>query len=156
MLTYGRVSETGLNANYFEDYTLIDDGGGRFLALDCPEHSRLLVVVGNHFLFARGRALDLPRGATLADLVGQADPADKRALLDCELSLGKGLAGADPWRIDLSTLPFREDRQLFAASVWRFDIDGGQAFETGDEGTRVWTIHSRTLGRRELSRLFPS
>ena len=96
MLTYGRVSETGLNANYFEDYTLIDDGGGRFLALDCPEHSRLLVVVGNHFLFARGRALDLPRGATLADLVAQADPAERRALLECEFP------GARAWR---ATIP---------------------------------------------------
>lgn len=151
-----RLSETGLHANYCEDYNLIDDGGGRFLALECPEHRRLLVVVGNHFLFARGRALDLPKGATLADLVAQADPADKRTLLDCELSLGKGLAGVEPWRIDLSTLPFRQGRSLFATSAWRFDIDGGQAVETAGAETRVWTIHSRTLGRHELSRFFQS
>jgi hypothetical protein len=150
------LTETGLHANYFEDYTLVDDGGGRFLALDCPEDGRLLVVAGSRFLFTRGRALELPDGAALSDLVDEADPARKRALLDCEFSLGHGLDDDDPWQIELSTLPFREGQPLFAASSWRFELDDGQAVEATGVNMRVWTVHTCTLDRHELSRRFPS
>lgn len=146
------LSETGIHGNYFEDYTLFDDGGGRFLALECPEHRQLLVLAGDCFLFARGRALDLPGGVTLADLVADAGTAEKHALLDCEFSLGRGLAGDDPWKIDLSTLPHREGQPLFPASTWRFDLDQDQATETDGPDTREWVVHSCTLDERELAR----
>ncbi len=148
--------EIGIHDNYFEDYTLVDDGGGRFLALDCPEQKQLLVVVGSRFLFVRDREMALPDGAELADLVAEAEPAEKRALLDCEFSLGHGLDGDDLWQIELSTLPFREGQPLFAASSWRFDLEGQRAVETTDAGTRVWTVYSCTLNQDALSRLFPS
>ena len=150
------LTETGLHANSFEDYTLVDDGGGKFLALDCPEHRRLLVVAGNRFLFARGRTLDLPDGAELTGLVAEAAPERKRAILDCEFSLGHGLDGDNSWRIALSTLPFREGQPLFAERSWRFDLDNGHAVEATGNGERVWTVHTCTLDRDGLSRLFPS
>lgn len=148
--------EIGIHNNYFEDYTLVDDGGSQFLALDCPEHRRLLVVIGSRFLFVRGRETALPNGVELADLVAGAAPAQKRALLDCEFSLGHGLGGDDSWQIDLSTLPFREGQPLFAANLWQFDLDDRRAVETTDGGTREWTVHTCTLNQREMSRLFPS
>ena len=156
MFRQGRhMNETGLHANYLEDYTLVDDGGGRFLALECREHRRLLVTAGNYFLFARGRAVDLPVGGDLADLVAAAPRERKIALLDCELSLGHDLAGDDPWRIALSTLPFREGRPLFGANPWRFLREEGRAVETTDDGERNWTIRTCTLDRQMLSGLFP-
>jgi hypothetical protein len=148
--------EIGIHNNYFEDYTLVDDGGGQFLALDCPAHGRLLVIVGSRFLFVRDRTTALPHGSVLADLVAEAEPEKKRALLDCEFSLGHGLAGDDLWQVDLSTLPFREGQRLFSASSWQFDLEDRCAVETTGAGARVWTVHSCTLNQREMSRLFPS
>ena len=151
-----KLIEIGIHDNYLENYTLVDDGDSRFLALNCPEDRRPLVVIGSRFLFARDRTLDLPDGAELTYLVAEAEPEKKRALLDCEFSLGQGLDGDDSWRINLSTLPFREGQPLFVASSWRFDLNDGHAIEATDVGTRVWTVHTCTMNQRELSRLFPS
>lgn len=66
----------------------------------------ILVQHGRHFGYARGRAETLPKGADLAAVVAGADGLTAQALVDCEISLGT--VTAEGWRIERSSLPWRE------------------------------------------------
>jgi hypothetical protein len=71
----------------------------------------VLVRAGAAFMYAAGRALPLPAGADLAELVAAAPGLSAaRQLLNCEISLGKIEGTA--WRITRSTLPFRRGDDL--------------------------------------------
>jgi len=70
----------------------------------------ILVRHGNRFGYARARGITIPGGAELPDLVARADPDLARALVDCEISLGT--VTAHGWRIDRSSLPWREGELL--------------------------------------------
>ena len=91
-----------------------------------------LVRAGETFMFARDRATPLPPGR-LADLVAGADGlAAMRALVDCELSLGR--VRADGWLVERSTLPFREGRTLTpSVSGDRIRLDGEWVAEVEGE-----------------------
>lgn len=113
----------------------------------------VLVVVGTTFMFARGRATALPPGARLGDLVAAAETlAAAQDLLDCEISVGTRRDG--PWRIERSTLPFREGAALGLGTMG----DGPGALTTQDQDaagapfTRTWTIRG-SEGRLDLLRL---
>ena len=72
-----------------------------------------LVRAGEWFAFARNRIRPLASGSSLADEIARASLDDARALVDCEISVGR--VSPQGWRIFRSSLPFREGRLLFAA-----------------------------------------
>jgi hypothetical protein len=134
----GQLVEEGRDAPYVEYWSrnsepaaaacwgasLIDPQGGP------PAR---LVRAGDRFMFARARSRELPRGARLVDLVREAASlAERRALIDCEISLGR--IEARGWRIERSTLPFREGRMISVTA-------SGASLSLSEDGAcRVWRI----------------
>lgn len=70
-----------------------------------------IVRCGDIFMYARGRNLSAPAGMSLIDCVADAPSAAvARSLVDCEIS--HGAITAKGWRIDHSSLPFKEGLTL--------------------------------------------
>ena len=98
----------------------------------------MLLRAGENFAYVRDRAGPLPRGATLAEcVVGAASLGAARALIDCEISLGRVSGGG--WRIERSSLQGRvgdtlilnwEDRRLGIA----------EHGANGRKTTKTWEI----------------
>lgn len=88
--------------------------GARFVSVDdaCPV---ILVRHGSRFGYARARAHAMDHDADLAALLEHADLATARALLDCEIALGQ--VTSEGWRIERSTLPWREGALLLGADA---------------------------------------
>jgi hypothetical protein len=119
---------------YMERWARVDGdglGAGPTLALrSCGGRDAFILLVGDHFAFARARvgcALVPPKAASLVELVDTAvacgDLAEARAWL--------GLAGghgrvADGWTIDLSTHPWLEGTQLLRPGSVTGAFIGGQ------------------------------
>ena len=150
--------EHGVEADYIE-YWQRDAAndrhpciGAHFVSVDdnCPV---ILVRHGARFGYARARTRPIERNADLVALLKGADLATARALLDCEIALGQ--VTCEGWRIDRSTLPWREgalligpdaafdEKQLAVA-----DIDAeGQVFTRALELTELhgeWDTAYRT------------
>ncbi|HML28834.1 MAG TPA: hypothetical protein PKE16_08355 [Hyphomicrobium sp.] len=101
--------------------------------------SGFLVRVGEMFMYVRNRAIALPHGGSLAELVKTASPDVTRAMLDCEISLGRVRDGM--WRIGRSSLPFRVKTDLapeFSSDSKTIAIHDVSA--AGVPFTRRWTI----------------
>ena len=135
----------------------ISSGDGKYLAIRIRNHDRtevIFVVVGDHFVYARNRARDLPRAESLAALAAQmhATRAQLVELLDCELSYGTIRSGRVPWEIRFSTLPWREGKPLdFAASI-TIDASGTPVPRTPRPG---WSVAIDTFAPQDLAALFP-
>jgi hypothetical protein len=109
---------------YVEDWRLLEHGPGPLIGLSLLEErdgetGRLLqrggglVISGNHALFVRGRAAELPQVGRISQLVGQAD----RALLEAVFSFDASYAvrhGDAHWPVAASTLPWREGQPLLS------------------------------------------
>lgn len=118
------IVEHGVHAEYREVWRRVADSEGRWLARRTVgrdgagrETVRYLVAAGDWFLFARARpGPPLEEAASLLHFGAARGNCREEliALLDFEISLGRR-AGAEPWRIELSTLPFREGQLLEAA-----------------------------------------
>lgn len=114
--------EHGIEADYIEywqrDAAGADGGavsmGARFVSVDdgCPV---IMVRHGAQFGYARARGRTVGRNIDLARMVGQADMAAARDLLDCEIAVGR--VTPEGWLIDRSTLPWREGAMLLAANA---------------------------------------
>ena len=107
--------EEGRHAPYVEEWQRLDETVAADLALRLrgrtDGRAALLVRRAQFFMFARDRRFVLPPGGDLAVLLGEArTDADRRALLDCEVSFGRVVR--DRWRIERSTLPYREGVDL--------------------------------------------
>jgi hypothetical protein len=100
----------------------------------------ILVRVGAIFMIARDRAVALPPHGTLADLVaGARHLRDAQAMIDCEISLGRVVPAG--WRIERSTLPYRERRRLVPRAVARADaIEFDDTQPDGEPRPRRWAI----------------
>jgi hypothetical protein len=153
--------EHGLNDSYVENWSSLSNGDGRYLAVRvtkgdqrAPRLDRLLVVVGDHFAYARNRPTDLPTGGTLADLISKGHPGRETVLgyLDCELSYGSIRGGRVPWEIVNSTLPWREGVALEFAELVRVDAEGNLSARGGVGET--WTFPVNTLRARDLHSIF--
>ena len=114
----------------------------------------VLLLIDNRFMFARGRAVELPMAETLRDLVlaAGADRAMIHAYLDCEISFGATDGGAGGM-VEASTLPFREGRHLLPRSRIEIADQPAMLTMTGDHGTTHWQIVESTMPRAELATL---
>lgn len=113
-----RLLEDGLDGSYHEVWERLPASLGRnwgtWLVADDGRQGCLLLA-GDCFLFAAGRAQALPAAGSLAELLAVAAPP--QALLDFELSFGCHGGGAHSWRIELSTLPARSGQALLPATL---------------------------------------
>lgn len=112
------VLEEGLDGNFAELWWNLAPNDGRYLGVRFTRAGRverILSVVGDHFVYARNRARDLPRAESLAALATNATRAELVELLDCEFSYGFVHGGRVPWEIRHSTLPWREGQSLVIA-----------------------------------------
>ena len=110
-----------------------------------------LLVVSDYFLFVRDRPEFTRQAASLEDLFEAQDLEREEMVpfLDCEFSFGRRSGGAQPWIIELSTLPYREGKALFSPGQFEALRAGGNALVQRGRGrngliTRRWSIHEWT------------
>jgi hypothetical protein len=144
-----RMRETGLDGTYEEAWRRLDSGGGRFLVLRAPRNGgegQLLVVVGDHFMYVRNRAAQLPQAESMRALLA-AQPGAAASALDCEFSYGRIIAGGRRWLIRRSTLPWREGSELApsVSGIAQSFMAGCAARAGNDAG---WQATLNTFARR--------
>ena len=112
-----------------------------------------LLVMGDYFLFVRDRTEFTRQAASLEDLfeAQELERDEQIRLLDCEFSFGRRNGGVQAWEIQLSTLPYREGRALFAPGQFATLKGGGNALVQRGMGlngpvTRRWSIQEWTEG----------
>ncbi len=141
--------EFGVNAVYTEHWRRLDGGKGPYLALHAPAEGEspegIIVVAGDHFIYARNRRARIPGFGNLADMLRRA--RDPLALLDAEFSYGRRRGGRVPWEVLLSTVPMREGRRRFGASAFRSRAGrpGVDRIAVGDPAVQRFTIVDSTL-----------
>ena len=150
------VDEIALDGSWNEHWWSVSDGGGRFLAIEVRRAVRLerfLVVAGDHFVYARNRAHDLPRADSLGKLFAATHPtrAQMIEMLDCEVSYGVIRGGNRPWQIVSSTLPWREGVTLEFPQELELRGDSLAPRAPRDE---AWTIPNNTFDADELRLLW--
>ncbi len=115
--------EHGIEADYIEHWQrepLADDAPcWAATLLGDDDRQVMLVRCGDRFAYARDRAVTLAPGGTLRDRLAGASAQAARALVDCEIA--QGCIGAEGWRIDRSTLPWREGALLLRADAQFID-----------------------------------
>ena len=114
------VLEEGLDGDFSELWWNLAPNDGRYLGIQVKRDGRvdrMLAVVGDHFVYARNRARDLPRAESLAVLAAGFTRAQLIEVLDCEFSYGYVHGGRAPWVIVHSTLPWREGKSIDIASL---------------------------------------
>jgi hypothetical protein len=153
----GRVREHAMDESYVELWWSMSSGDGRYLAVKVMRGQRVerqLVVVGDHFIYARNRSKDLPPADSLADLAAKthATRAQIVELLDCELSYGLVRGGRVPWEVRHSTLPWNEGRALAFAGEVALDAAGEPTARTPVPG-ETWLVAVDTI-RSDLPALF--
>lgn len=111
-----RVIETGVEADYREIWQRLPRSRGGTAALELvmennelPSRPTWLLVAGDCFIYVCGRSQRLPGVPGGASLIARSQPTREQLLdmLDVEISFGYRY-GPAPWRIEHSTLPFRE------------------------------------------------
>jgi hypothetical protein len=118
----GRMIEEGRDVPYIEHWhraeQLADVPSGALQLAELETETKgFLVRSGELFMVARDRAVPLPRGGTLLDLVTGASLEQARVMVDCEISFGRiGPAG---WIIERSSLPYRDGANLWPAMSGR-------------------------------------
>lgn len=159
------VLEHGVQSSYLEHWWRLEDAGGYFLGIKVMRNlgnnqqrvHEILSVSGDHFIYARNRAFDLPMANNLADLIKKEKYSRKQilAVLDLEVSHGFVLGGRQPWEVQFSTLPFKEGRPLDFAQGIQVDPRTGQLGERKLAPDLIWSVPINTLGIEDLLVLFP-
>ena len=152
------VLEESLDGTFDELWQSVPGGDGNCLGLKITRAGRverMLTVVGDHFVYARNRARDLPDAQSLTELVAttHATRAQIIEMLDCELSYGLVRGGRVAWEVRLSTLPWREGRVLEFASevvIGPTVIPRPRAPRIGE----VWTVPVNTMTQEDLTAMF--
>jgi hypothetical protein len=136
-----RLVEHGYDVDYVEHWHRDDGERAPAGALTLRDRRTgvlgMMVGVGPHFMFARGRKVSLDESRPLLDYV-RAAPSLIAAqdIIDCELSFGSNQSG---WRIERSSLPYRVGVDLSPR------YEGGSLFTrdvmpNGVPGERSWAI----------------
>jgi hypothetical protein len=106
--------ERGVEAPYVEHWVRephSEECMALSLKIDAPSRVGVLILAGDAFMYARSRGAKLPPGADLAAcLEAAASLTRQQDLFDCEISFGRVRNGE--WRIERSSLPFREGHSL--------------------------------------------
>ena len=152
------VLEESLDGTFDELWQSVPGGDGNCLGLKITRAGRverMLTVVGDHFVYARNRARDLPDAQSLTELVAttHATRAQIIEMLDCELSYGLVRSGRVAWEVRLSTLPWREGRVLEFAS----EVVIGPTVIPRPRAPRIgeaWTVPVNTMTQEELTAMF--
>ncbi|KUI33521.1 allophanate hydrolase [Mycobacterium sp. IS-1496] len=130
--------ETGIGRDYHEDWSArrIHGPAVELWLRDEAGRYGMLLRVGDHFGYARGRGVDL-EADSLAEAVAAAELDDARALLDVEISLG--VIDETGWRITRSTLPFRVGDDL-APDLGATRVSTSDRDRSGANARRNWTV----------------
>jgi len=126
------VIETGIEAHYLEIWERVPGGDGMTAVLQrladsnrIAEPAEWLMFAGEYAMHVRSRLRShLPRAESLGALAlsEEADDAALRALVDFEISFARQTPGG--WRVQLSTLPFREGNVLLSQERLPQPTDG--------------------------------
>lgn len=151
-------AESVIGMDYHEVYRREIRGEERRLALrldgcegapfgERPAGDAILVVLDDRFMFARTRPCDLGPADTLHELVQRADGdrASIEACLDCEVSIGRLGKDDRAWRIELSTLPWREGERLFPRGQAGFEPGSNLLCLDTPAGRAHWRIFDTSL-----------
>ena len=159
------VLEHGVQAVYLEHWWRLEQSGGDFLGVKVMRKlgdgrqrvHEILSVSGDHFIYARNRDFDLPMANSLADLIKQEKYTRKQilAVLDCEVSHGFVLGCRQPWEVQFSTLPFKENKPLDFAAQIVVDPKTGALSHRGSTPDLSWSFPINTLDIEDLLVLFP-
>ena len=154
----GRMFEHALDGSYVESWSVLPRGtaGGGSFAARVERSGRvdqLLAVAGEHFVYARARAVPLPPGESLAELIERTRPSRETLLtyLDCELSFGTTWG----WQIERSTLPWLQGQRLAVAARIGLDASGAPMARVPMPGEH-WSFPVASLAPAELRALFPA
>jgi len=123
-----------------------------------PPSDAILVILDDRFVFARSRSCPLEPAETLCGLVASAD-GDRAAIegyLDCEVSIGSLGSDVRAWRIELSTLPWREGQRLFPRGDARTEPDEGVFRVDTSAGSVRWRVNDTNLGYDMIRTLLSS
>jgi hypothetical protein len=141
----GVMVEEGKDTPYIEHWHRDIEKTQPVCAARLEDHANgcrgFIVRYGDVFMYARGRNISAPAGMTLIDCVAAAtSAAAARSLIDCEISYGS--ITAEGWRIERSSLPFKEGATLGprmptgrATGISVSDVD-----RLGREIERRWAI----------------
>lgn len=124
----GKMFEHALDDSYLESWSALEGTDGGFFAARVERGGRvdqLLAVAGEHFVYARARAVALPPGESLSALIATTRPTRDTLIeyLDCEISYG----ATRGWRIERSTLPWQQGKRLGFADRIAIDPEGRPA-----------------------------
>lgn len=127
-----RLLEFGLEDAYSEIWGKVtDEKAEKCFALqlinqsESAEPDSYLLVSGNRFIYARSRSVKFPQQAFKSPDRLQPYPKDMIIQwLDFEISFGQIDGTGDPWKITLSTLPWREGRSLFDKEPFLTPVNG--------------------------------
>lgn len=106
--------ERGVEAPYIEHWVrepTTDECMALSLVTDAPSRAGCLILAGDAFMYARSRSAELPPGADLTACLKAAGSLEQQQdVFDCEISFGR--VQDRQWRIERSSLPFREGHSL--------------------------------------------
>ncbi len=153
MLGPGKMFEHALDDSYVESWSVLDGRDGAF-AVRVKREDRVLnvlVVSGQHFVYARARKRALPAGKSLVEIITRLRPDRTTVMsyLDCEISYGN----THGWWIENSTLPWLQGKRLAFADRIGIGADGQPIALTPVRG-EVWSFPINTLAPDELQTLF--
>lgn len=152
--------ERGLDGRYEEVWRRTPDSHGPRLAFaldSAPAGSAprgLLVVAGDCFMTIEDRAIALPFGPTLGDVVAGAlaagDLARARAALAMPITYGRIAGGAAPWEVQLSTWPWLEGQGLWPPASTAFDPASGILHEVRGDVQRSWRLLDSSVSADQI------
>ena len=149
----GKMFEHALDDSYVESWSTIDARPGAFaVRVEVENHPLyLLVVSGQHFMYARERKRDLPPGKSMVELIARTRPDRSTIMwyLDCEISYGN----THGWWVENSTLPWLQGKRLPFADRIGIGSDG-QPIAIAPLHGEVWSFPVNTLEPDELQALF--
>ncbi len=136
--------EKGRDVPYLEHWHRADNAphpcAGIALREATTGQAGMLVRAGNLFMYARARLHGLPPRSDLRQLILAARTnGDIQDLVDCEISFGSVDAGG--WRIEHSSLPFKEQRGLQPVPDHRGTVL--RTYDLGGDGKAVerrWNV----------------